>query len=212
MSSGLIVAVVLVAVAVAVLVAVGVRQRRERHPDLKRRFGPEYGRTVARYGGDTAAAEQELTQRVSQHGELVLAPLEPSARARAEQQWAEVQMHFVDSPERALAEAETLLARVARERGYPDSDVDARIDAISVDHGEQIEAYRVLRAKARPEAADTEERREALLRARELFTVLVGAGAGAGAGEAVRSVRAGTPVAPGGGALRQFPKQREHHA
>ena len=76
MSSGLIVAIVVVVVVAAVALGTAVVQRRRRqHPDLRRRFGPEYGRTVARHGGDTAAAEQELTQRLERHRELTLTPL-----------------------------------------------------------------------------------------------------------------------------------------
>ncbi|QKW23050.1 hypothetical protein HUT16_31725 [Kitasatospora sp. NA04385] len=178
MSSGLIVAIVVIAVVVAAL-AFAVRHRQQ-HPSLSRRFGPEYERTVARHGGDTAAAERELAQRVERHRELTLTPLSEAERARAEEQWAQVKARFVDDPRQALANAEALLARVARDRGYPDSDVDAQIDTISVDHGEHVESYRTLRALSRPNATGrssaTEEQRAALVRARELFTALVGTG------------------------------------
>ncbi|MFG2824872.1 hypothetical protein ACGFX4_36265 [Kitasatospora sp. NPDC048365] len=180
MSSGLMVAIVVVAVVVAVLGALAGRRHQQQHPSLSRRFGPEYERTLARHGGDTAAAERELTGRVERHRELTLTPLSSAERARAEQQWAQVKARFVDDPPQALAEADALLARVARDRGYPDSDVDAQIDMVSVDHGEHVESYRALHAIARPDAAgrtapDTEEQRAALVRARGLFVALVGA-------------------------------------
>ncbi|MFD7730350.1 hypothetical protein ACFV6F_08200 [Kitasatospora phosalacinea] len=208
MSSGLIVALVLV---LAVVAAGGVLAlRRQQRPSLSRRFGPEYGRTVARYDGDTAAAERELARRVERHRELKLTPLGGAERARAEQQWREAQAHFVDAPGQALAEAEALLSQVARDRGYPDTDVDAQVDAISVDHGEHVESYRVLRTLAAADPAgsapDTEEQRRALLGARDLFTALVGAD---GAPQpATRPDSTTKPRTPG----RQFSLRREHHA
>ncbi|BAJ32481.1 MULTISPECIES: hypothetical protein [Kitasatospora] len=176
MSSGLVVAVVVIAVVVAAALGAFAVRQRQRHPSLSRRFGSEYGRTVARHGGDTAAAERELAQRVARHRELTLSPLSDAERARAEEQWAGVKARFVDDPRQALADAEALLSRVARDRGYPDSDVDAQIDTVSVDHGEHVESFRELSALSRKDDADTEVRRAALARARELFTALVGTG------------------------------------
>ncbi|GLW56840.1 hypothetical protein [Kitasatospora phosalacinea] len=207
MSSGLIVALVLVLVVAAVCGVLALR--RQQHPSLSRRFGPEYGRTVARYDGDTAAAERELARRVERHRELTLTPLGDAERARAEQQWGEAQAHFVDAPGQALAEADALLSRVARDRGYPDTDVDAQIDAISVDHGAHVESYRVLRTLAAADPAgvapDTEEQRRALLGARELFTALVGTD---GDPQRARPDTATKPRTPD----HQFSLRREHHA
>ncbi|MEU5386303.1 hypothetical protein [Kitasatospora cineracea] len=212
MSSGLIVAIVVIAVVVAALGAFAVRHRQQ-HPGLSRRFGSEYERTVARHGGDTAAAERELALRVERHRELTLTSLSGAERARAEEQWAQVKARFVDDPRQALANAEALLARVARDRGYPDSDVDAQIDTISVDHGEHVESYRELHALSLPDAAgrpaDTEEQRAALLRARELFTALVGAG---GEPERAHAHARGPAKAPVGRRAGRVPTQREHHA
>ncbi|GLW74831.1 hypothetical protein Kpho02_71280 [Kitasatospora phosalacinea] len=211
MSSGLIVALVLV---LAVVAAIGVfALRRQQHPSLSRRFGPEYERTVARYDGDTAAAERELARRLERHRELTLTPLGSAERARAEQQWREAQAHFVDAPGQALAEADALLFRVARDRGYPDSDVDAQIDAISVDHGEHVESYRALRTLTTTDPAgsapDTEQQRRALLGARELFTALVGAD---GEPEHARREVLTKPRTPAADRTRPLSPQREHHA
>ncbi|RPE29299.1 hypothetical protein [Kitasatospora cineracea] len=209
MSSGLIVAIVVVALVVA-LGAFAFHRYQQQRPSLSRRFGPEYERTVARHGGDTAAAERELAERVERHRELTLTPLSAAERARAEEQWAQVKARFVDDPRQALANAEALLARVARDRGYPDSDVDAQIDTISVDHGEHVESYRTLRALSRPDATGrpsaTEEQRAALLRARELFTALVGAGGESERVPARGTAKTATPPA------RRVPAQHERHA
>ncbi|MFK0192917.1 hypothetical protein [Kitasatospora sp. NPDC090308] len=212
MSSGLIVAIVVIVVVVAALGAFALR-RRQQHPSLSRRFGPEYERTVARHNGDTTAAERELAQRVERHRELTLTPLSSAERARAEQQWAQVKTRFVDDPRQALADAEALLARVARERGYPDSDVDAQIDTISVDHGEHVESYRVLHAISRPDTAgrakNTEEQRAALVRARDLFLALIGPD---GEPERVATHTTTKDRTPTARRTRQVPTQREHHA
>ncbi|MFJ1756338.1 hypothetical protein [Kitasatospora sp. NPDC088134] len=216
MSSGPIVAVLVIALVVAAGFGVFALRRRQQ-PDLRRWFGSEYGRTVERHGGDTAAAERELAQRVERHRELTLTPLGDAERERAERAWAAVQARFVDSPAQALAEAGALLGRVARERGYPDSDVDAQIDAISVDHGEEVESYRVLRAApgrgASAPAASTEEQRVALVRARALFAALIGADRTAGAAGNSRSALS-KPRAQVTAAHRtgHVPAQREHHA
>ncbi|RKE17319.1 hypothetical protein [Streptomyces sp. TLI_171] len=213
MSSGLIVAVVVIALVVVALGAAAVLRRQQQHPNLRRRFGAEYERTVARHGGDTAAAEQDLAQRVARHRELTLTPLGATARAQAEQQWREVQAHFVDAPGQALAEADALLARVARDRGYPDTDADARIEAISVDHGDHVEAYRALRALPGPDTTgptpNTEEQRVTLLRARELFVALVNADRSP---ERVPDEASAKPRVPASRRASHVPAQREHHA
>ncbi len=84
MSTGLIIAlIVIVAVVVAVAAVLTLRGRGPRHgASLKRRFGPEYERAVARHDGDTKAAERELSARVERHGSLQVRPL-GSYRARA---------------------------------------------------------------------------------------------------------------------------------
>ena len=210
MSGGQIAAVIVIALVVVALGAFALLRHRQQHPGLSRRFGPEYERTVARHGGDTAAAERELTERVERHRELTLTPLSAAERARAEEQWAQVKARFVDDPRQALANAEALLARVARDRGYPDSDVDAQIDTISVDHGEHVESYRALRALSRPDAtagsSATEEQRAALVRARELFTALVGTGDEPERAPAHGTAKAGRPSA------RRLSARHGHHA
>lgn len=84
MSTGLIIAlIVIVAVVVAVAAVLTLRARGPRHgASLKRRFGPEYERAVARHDGDAKAAERELSERVERHGSLQVRPLgRPSASA-----------------------------------------------------------------------------------------------------------------------------------
>ncbi|MGW3357341.1 hypothetical protein ACWDFL_18250 [Streptomyces bungoensis] len=179
MSTGWIIAVIVIA-AVVVLAATVILRARGRHggPDLKRRFGPEYERTVARHDGDTRAAERELTERVERHGKLSERPLDPAERERYAQRWTAVQERFVDEPREAVAEADRLLAEVAGARGYPDAGrYEEQLAALSVHHAHHVEGYRLLhratRAGATGTDGGTEELRTALVEGRALFDDLI---------------------------------------
>ncbi|AYN41577.1 hypothetical protein D9753_24865 [Streptomyces dangxiongensis] len=182
MSTGMIIALAVI-VAVVVVGAVALIARgRGRHggPSLRRRFGPEYERTVALHDGDHQAAERELTARLERHGELRERPLDPAERQRWADRWTAVQERFVDSPREAVAEADRLLAELAAVRGYPDGErYEEQLDALSVHHAEHVDGYRQVHRAARTGAATgagtaesgaaTEELRSALLGARALF-------------------------------------------
>ncbi|MFI0257724.1 hypothetical protein ACH4OW_01585 [Streptomyces sp. NPDC017056] len=147
---------------------------------LRRRFGPEYERAVAVHDGDTAAAERELNRRLDRHGAFRPRPLTPDLRLQYEERWEAVQRQFVDEPEQAVVEADLLIARLARERGYPSDSYDEQTDALSVHHAQGVHDYRkahetAVRARNnRPEnAAGTEELRAAVVHARALFTELL---------------------------------------
>lgn len=80
----------IIAVVVAVLVVAAaalflVRRGRARggggRGGLKRRFGPEYDRAVARHDGDTKGADREPGERVKRYDSLKERPLSPEARA-----------------------------------------------------------------------------------------------------------------------------------
>lgn len=183
MSTGLIIAlIVIVAVAVVVAAVLTLRARGPRHgTGLKRRFGPEYDRAVARHDGDTKAAERELAERVERHGDLRVRPLEPAERERYEARWTAVQERFVDAPRDAVAEADRLIAELAAARGFPaDGHYEDRLAALSVHHAHHVEGYRrvhrVVQARANGAhdgGAGTEEMREAVVEARGLFEELV---------------------------------------
>ncbi|MFI5566849.1 hypothetical protein ACIA6T_05625 [Streptomyces sp. NPDC051740] len=179
MSTGLIIALIVI-VAVAVVAAVLIsRARGPRHgAGLKRRFGPEYDRAVARHDGDTKAAERELAERVERHGDLRVRPLESTERERYEVRWTAVQERFVDAPREAVAEADRLIAELAAARGFPaDGHYEDQLAALSVHHAHHVEGYRrvhrVAQARANDGGAGTEEMREALVEARALFEELV---------------------------------------
>ncbi|MCT7354007.1 hypothetical protein N4P33_17845 [Streptomyces sp. 15-116A] len=179
MSTGLIIAlIVIVAVLVAVAAVVILRARGPRHGmSLKRRFGPEYDRTVARHDGDTKAAERELAERVERHGALHERELEPAERERFEARWTAAQERFVESPREALAEADRLIAELAGARGFPDGgQYEEQLAALSVHHAHHVDGYRRVHRVTRAHedgGAGTEEMREAMVEARALFDDLL---------------------------------------
>ncbi|GAA2442105.1 hypothetical protein [Streptomyces macrosporus] len=175
MSTGLIITLIVVAVVVIAL-ALYLAGRRKGPHSLRRRFGPEYERTVAQHGGDVKAAEKELQERLRRHGDLRMQPLTPQERESYAAQWAAVQERFVDSPAEAVAEADRLLGRLAEARGFPGDGYDEQVAALSVHHPHRVQGYREMHAVAvlgREGQADTERLREALVHARALYEDLV---------------------------------------
>ncbi|CAL9577392.1 hypothetical protein [Streptomyces sp. Tu 3180] len=182
MSTGLIIALIVIVVLVAAAVLVMRARGPRRGANLKRRFGPEYERAVARHDGDTKAAERELAERVERHGDLRERPLEAVEREQYEARWTAAQERFVDSPGEAVAEADRLLAELAGAKGFPDGGhYEDQLAALSVHHAHHVEGYRrvhrVAQARARGAqdggGAGTEEMREAMVEARALFDELV---------------------------------------
>jgi hypothetical protein len=179
MSTGMIIALIVIVAAVVVVAAVLTLRARGPHGgrDLKRRFGPEYDRTLARHDGDAKAAERELTERVERHGSLREQPLESGRREQFEARWTAAQEHFVDAPREAVTEADRLLSELAAVRGFPDGgQYEEQLAALSVHHADHVHGYRHVHRVARVGAggqdgdrADTEEMREAMVEARALF-------------------------------------------
>ncbi|MER7927872.1 hypothetical protein ABTY96_32835 [Streptomyces sp. NPDC096057] len=192
MSTGVIIVLIVIVVGVvAAAAALALRARGATGGSgLKRRFGPEYDRTVARHNGDAKAAEQELGARVQEHGSLQEKPLEPAAREQYQARWAAAQERFVDSPREAMSEVDQLLGEVAGARGFPDvQEYEKQFDALSVHHADHVHGYRrvhrvvTTRANGTPESqAGTEEMREAMLEARALFDDLMNDGNRDGSG------------------------------
>ncbi|MEU7401129.1 MULTISPECIES: hypothetical protein [unclassified Streptomyces] len=183
MSTGVIIALIVIVAAVLVVAAVlALRARGPQHGgSLKRRFGPEYDRAVARHDGDSKAAERELAERVRRHGSLHPRPLEPAERERFEAGWTAARERFVDSPREAVGEADRLLAELAGARGFPDGgQYEEQLAALSVHHAHHVEGYRrvhrVTHARvddAHDGGAGTEEMRESMVEARALFEALL---------------------------------------
>ncbi|MGI5531715.1 hypothetical protein ACQEVX_31340 [Streptomyces syringium] len=168
----IIVWIVVAVMAVATPFFIGRGRARGGHR-MKTRFGLEYDRAVARHDGNTEAAERELGKRVQRHGSLKEHPLPPEARERYVVLWARIQERFVDSPQEAAAEADALLARLAEDRGFPGGErFEEQLDALSVHYAGQVHGYRRVHMAVRGKAG-TEETRDALVQARDLFDELV---------------------------------------
>lgn len=171
-------AVLVVIVLVAVVVATGIGFLLwgvARTARLRRRFGPEYDRAVARHQS-RRAAERDLRARERRHDELDIRPLDDSARGRYREEWVHVQERFVDSPEAALGQADRLVVTVMGDRGYPTRGFDERVAHLSVEHGRTIDYYRrghAISCRAERHEASTEDMRQAMVHYRALLEDLL---------------------------------------
>jgi hypothetical protein len=169
----IIVVVVLLLAAAAVVAVPRMRRRR-----LQEEFGPEYDRTVAS-AGDQTAAERDLHERRQQRKELEIRALDPGARNAYAQRWMTTQQRFVDAPVEAVSDADSLVQQVMRDRGYPVGDFEQQARVVSVDHADVVAEYHsaheisVLSAGGR---ASTEQLREAMVHYRSLFAELLDEG------------------------------------
>ncbi|MEU0402041.1 hypothetical protein ABZ318_17715 [Streptomyces sp. NPDC006197] len=175
-------AVLFLAATVAVLLAAGFLVRALTGTDrsassLKRRFGPEYDRTLERHRGDSESAHRDLRERLDGYGGIHPLPLAPAVREHYTAQWTTLQERFVDAPRQSVADADELLARVAETEGFPGADRrEEQLAALSVHHPRHVEGIRAIRRAGRSTSASTEELREALVHARALFEDLMETG------------------------------------
>jgi hypothetical protein len=168
----LIAAIVVIVAVAAVAVRSALSKRKTQR--LKGRFGPEYERTVDEVG--QRGAEHELTERERKREKLDIVPLSAQARNGYTQQWRTVQTAFVDDPSTAMGEADELVTRVMRERGYPIDDFDQQAANISVDHPTVVDNYRAAHTILLSQAdgvVGTEEQRQAFVHYRALFDKLL---------------------------------------
>ncbi|MGW5351559.1 hypothetical protein ACWERV_13770 [Streptomyces sp. NPDC004031] len=177
MSTGTIIALVAAIVVIAAAVAAVLLKGGSAGPGVKRRFGPEYERTLALHDGDARAARRELAGRVKRYRDMERTSLDDDARQRYAGRWTAIQGQFVDDPGAALAEAETVVGELAVECGYPPADSPEHLDALSVHHPYHVQGYRDAHTAATDASLDTEGRRTALVAARGLFEQLLGAAA-----------------------------------
>jgi hypothetical protein len=178
MSTGAIIGLVVAVLVVLVVLAFVLRPAMQRKK-LRDRFGPEYDRTVAERDSRTAA-EKELAEREHRHSEFDLKPLSATAQESYRRHWANVQAKFVDSPNKAIADADRLVTDLMAERGYPTEGYEAQLSVLSVEHAKTLEHYRKahdISERQELGEASTEDLRTAMVHYRELFTDLLEHGA-----------------------------------
>ncbi len=160
--------------AIIFAIAAGLRMRTKK---LRSRFGPEYDRAVHEQGS-AFKAERELENREKRVEKFQIRPLSDDERARFAQEWREVQAKFVDDPRASVAEADRLVHRTMKARGYPIAgEFESRVADLSVDHPFVVEHYRAaheIAVQDNRHAASTEELRLAMKHYRALFEDLLG--------------------------------------
>ncbi|MFE5948642.1 hypothetical protein [Streptomyces sp. NPDC056480] len=174
MSTSALIAVIAIAAVVVIALAVGLWMAARRRR-LQKKFGPEYDRTIETEGG-RKAAERELRAREERHDELEIKELPPERRDRYAVEWGSVQEHFVDRPEGSVREADELVSRLMRERGYPTEDYSGQLRDLSVEHGRTLAHYRAahdVKVRSTGHETTTEELRGAMVHYRALFDDLL---------------------------------------
>jgi hypothetical protein len=174
----------LVAFAVAALIVIALAWflwTRTRSRRLKESFGPEYDRVVSKSG--RSEGEKRLDERRKRVEKYDLHSLSADDRVRFVRRWDEVQAHFVDDPEAAVADAQHLVDEVMGARGYPVGDIQRQQEDVSVESPGVVNHYRRARDIARRNdagEASTEDLRLAMQHYRALFeSLLEGGGEGA---------------------------------
>lgn len=152
-----------------------VRARR-RTAVLRRIFGAEYVRALT-WHGTRARAETELAARLRRARQVRLHDLDQAERERFEAAWNSAASVFVDTPAGALREADTLVAQVMDERGWPDEGPEQRAALLSLEHpdlaGHLRAAHRVAVLAEQGRAAGTEQMRQALVAYRQVLNALL---------------------------------------
>lgn len=172
MSTGAIIGIVIAIIVVAAAAAVVYTEMRR--AKLRRQFGPEYERLTTELGSKRKA-EAELVARQRRAAKLDIHELSPEQQTQYAADWTSLQEQFVDSPASAVVAARRLVARIMRDRGYPDGDENDTIVHLSVHNARALDDYRQAQGiNDRSSEASTEELREAMIRYRTLFDDLTG--------------------------------------
>lgn len=166
-------ALVVVGGIVGFILAVALPRRRSQR--LREEFGPEYERTIDRYG-NREWAEADLKRRKDRVSALRLRRLTGTERDKYVTQWNRIQARFVDEPSDSIVEAQGLVSEVMRARGYPVRDFDIQASDLSVNHPALAENYRSAHAiflRNQKGQATTEDLRQAVVYYRGVFSELL---------------------------------------
>ena len=166
---------VIIAIAAIAIVGLVLYSSRYKSKRLKQHYGAEYERVVQQQG-DPRRAENVLIERERRVEKFKIHSLAPADRDRYLQEWAGVQRRFVDDPQHAVLEAETLVTQVMTARGYPMGNFDESAEAISVHYPLVVENYRVAHEIANRHSmgqSSTEDLRRAMVHYRTLFEELL---------------------------------------
>ncbi|MGH2505416.1 MAG: hypothetical protein ACRDID_23130 [Ktedonobacterales bacterium] len=176
--SGIILAIIIILIVLAIVLTLVTRVvgRRRRSQRLHETFGPEYDRTVSRFG-NRDRAEAELQGRQERVEGFNIQPLAPADHARFSEAWRATQARFVDEPAAATAAADRLVTDLLVVRGYPMHEFEQRAADVSVHHPDVVANYRKAHATSLASEqgqASTEDLRTAMIHYRELFDELLG--------------------------------------
>lgn len=175
METWMIIAAIGILIALAIAAYLAWNQRRSSR--LRDRFGTEYEQVTERQG--RRGGERALREREERVSKLHIRDLSNEQLQEFGRDWRNVQNHFVDDPERSIADADSLVQKVMDARGYPLAGFDRQAADISVDHPEVVSNYRAAHEVAeasRNHEATTEDLRQAMIHYRALFSDLLGGG------------------------------------
>lgn len=173
----IIVAVVVVLV-VAALAAFSAsrRRRQERRERARQEYGPEYDRAAEEQGSEKKA-EEELRER-REEVESEVQPLSEESRSRYAERWEEVERTFVNDPEAALEDADSVVADILAERNFPTDSRQEASRGVGVMYSDVVEDFReaqnvheeATRSRDNGEGeVDLEEMRRAIQRYRSVY-------------------------------------------
>jgi hypothetical protein len=168
---------ILIIVAIVVVAVIGsFVYLNKRSLRLRKKFGPEYTRTVEETGSKYKA-ESKLGKLEKRVDKLSIQPLRSEEAVHFRDSWRVIQAGFVDDPRTALIAADRLVGEIMGARGYPVADFEERASEVSVNHALVVEHYRAgheIALKHAKGQATTEDMRQGMIHYRTLFDDLLG--------------------------------------